>query len=189
MQFKSKNGPMELSMANMSYAMETLFYRVGEKTREIYNVTPSNTLGHVFNNLLGSQISRDMYISALMLHLCLDTEEMFVPVTFDGKTFALGPNKVSDLKVGLNTLFMTGANSDIFTMYKGLEYGQVLRYQDMSDEHKINAIVRRIGVMKFPELSWKQHISLLHDLFNMEVFASLDKEVNTIFNYLKENAK
>lgn len=189
MQFKSKNGPMELSMSNMSYAMETLFYRVGAQVRQIYNYTPSNQLGHVFNNLLGAKISKDMYIPALMVWLCLESDEMFIPVTFDGKTFALGPNSVADLRVGLNTLFMTGANSDIFTLYKGLEYGQISHYRDMSDEHKINAIVRRIGVMKFPELSWKQHIPLLNDLFNMEVFASLDKEVNAIYNYLKENAK
>lgn len=188
MNFNSKNGPMELNMRNMSYAMETLFYRIGKVTTRLYDITPGNELGHVFANLFGKDITVDMYIPALLLHLIPDEMTAQLPVKFNAATFVVGPNKVTDMKVKLDRLFVDGEQSDYFNTYRGLEQGMLHRYDSMTDEHKINAVARRIAVMKFPQLSWKQHIRLLNDMFKMDVFCSLDTEINAIYTYLKENA-
>lgn len=181
MKFGSKNGPMELSMANMSYALETLFYNAGRTFRRIYEVTPAEQFNHVFMNMLGPRISEDNYITALCLNLMPDHVDVTIPLNFDGKIFKIGPNTVGDLKANLTKI-------PEFNRYCGLEGGQIQQYDAMTTFHKINAVNRRIGVMKFWSLSYKQHIPLLNDMFNMTVFCALDQEINTIFEYLKEHA-
>lgn len=181
MKFGSKNGPMELSMANMSYALETLFYNAGRTFRRVYETTAAENFNHVFMNMLGSRISEDNYITALCLNLMLDHSEVTIPLKFEDKVFKLGPNTVADLKANLVTF-------PEFARYCGLESGVITPYSQMSTHYKINAVNRRIGTFRFYSLSYAQHIPLLNDMFNMPVFCALDPEINKIFEYLKEHA-
>lgn len=181
MKFDSKNGPMELSMANMSYALETLFWNAGRTFRRVYEATEVDDFNHVFMNLLGSKISEDNYITALCLNLMLDHSEVTIPLKFEGNIFKIGPNTVADLKANLVKI-------PEFAIYAGVDLGQLQQYDSMSTFHKINAVNRRIAVMNFWYLSYKEHIPLLNDMFNMPVFCALDPEINKIFEYLKEHA-
>lgn len=181
MKFASKNGPMELSMANMNYALETLFYRAGRTFRRVYESTPAEEFNHVFMNMLGSKISEDNYITALCLNLMLDHTEVTIPLKFEDNVFKIGPNTAGDLKANLIKI-------PEFFIYTGVDFGQQQTYESMSAVHKINAVNRRIAVMKFGKLSYKEHIPLLNDMFNMPVFCVLDSEINLIFKYLKEHA-
>lgn len=182
MQFESKNGPMELNRQNVSYAVKTLFYRIGNLTKVLFNTIPAEHKGHLYRSLFREEICKDNYITALFLQLIPANQTVSVPINFQNTVVWIGPNLVSDLKEALKKL-------PEFNEYQSLVAGQTVSYDSMAYAHVLNAIGRRITLlsMNYRNLSFVKYHEVLCTTFNMELFAALDPEIDKIEDFIIEN--
>lgn len=185
--FLSKRGVVELNRENIPYAFETYFYQAGKLLQDFWTIRPKSSHALMLSTYLGSGITDDMYIPAILLHYFnrLDSEqEVKIAVSYDNKNFSVGPNKPSDLIVALDKLFDNG----IFTTYRGISGMHTVKYDNMSDTYFIGALRQRVTNLNL--LYRNQSVSKMLDVinsvfpFHLYMIENFDKTCYDIYNYL-----